>query len=63
MLLLKKHSSGFISLGIVIAIWSLSCLVNSIRLAANKIYGVDKKKKVSHGGTIYLLERLLLFFL
>lgn len=61
--LLKKHSSGFISLGIVIAIWSLSCLVNSIRLAANKIYGVDKKKKVSHGGTIYLLERLLLFSL
>ena len=60
--LLKKHSSGFISLGIVIAIWSLSCLVNSIRLAANKIYGVDKKEKGKSWWN-YLLARTFSFAL
>lgn len=60
--LLKKHSSGFISLGIVIAIWSLSCLVNSIRLAANKIYGVDKQEKGKSWWN-YLLARTFTFAL
>lgn len=60
--LLKKHSSGFISLGIVVAIWSLSCLVNSIRLAANKIYGVDKQEKGKSWWN-YLLARTFTFAL
>lgn len=60
--LLKKHSSGIISLGIVIAIWSLSCLVNSVRLAANKIYGVDKKEKGKSWWN-YLLARTFTFAL
>lgn len=43
--LLKKRSSGFISFGIILSIWSFSGLTNSIRLAMNKIYGVDQKEK------------------
>ncbi|QNQ80764.1 YihY/virulence factor BrkB family protein [Lactobacillus sp. PV034] len=43
--LLKQHSSGFISFGIIVSIWSFSGLTNSIRLAMNKIYGVDQKEK------------------
>lgn len=60
--LLKKHSSGYISLGIVVAIWSLSCLVNSIRLGANKIYGVDKQEKGKSWWN-YLLARTFTFAL
>ena len=43
--LLKKHSSGFISVGIILSIWSFSGLINSIRLAMNKIYGVYANEK------------------
>lgn len=45
--LLKKHSSGFISIGIILSIWSFSGLTNSIRMAMNKIYGVYHKEKQS----------------
>lgn len=43
--LLKTHSSGFISFGIILAIWSFSGLINSIRIAMNRIYGVHNKEK------------------
>lgn len=43
--LLKQHSSGFISFGIILAIWSFSSLINSVRMAMNRIYGVYNKEK------------------
>lgn len=43
--LLRKHSGGFISFGIIFAIWSFSGLINSIRLAMNRIYGVYNNEK------------------
>lgn len=38
--LLKHPSTGYISFGIVFAIWSFSCLVNAIRIGMNRLYGV-----------------------
>lgn len=38
--LLKSNSTGYISFGIVIAIWSFSNLVNAIRIGMNRLYGV-----------------------
>lgn len=38
--LLKNNSTGYISFGIVIAIWSFSNLVNAIRIGMNRLYGV-----------------------
>lgn len=38
--LLKTNSTGYISFGIVIAIWSFSNLVNAIRIGMNRLYGV-----------------------
>ena len=38
--LLKTTSTGYMSFGIVIAIWSFSSLVNAIRLGENRLYGV-----------------------
>ncbi|KRM04972.1 YihY/virulence factor BrkB family protein [Lactobacillus kitasatonis] len=38
--LLKTTSTGYMSFGIVIAIWSFSNLVNAIRLGENRLYGV-----------------------
>lgn len=38
--LLKKTSTGYISFGIVFAVWSFSCLVNAIRIGLNRLYGV-----------------------
>lgn len=43
--LLKQHSSGFISFGIILAVWSFSSLINSVRIAMNRIYGVYSKEK------------------
>lgn len=43
--LLKEPSGGFISFGILVAIWSFSRLINSIRISMNKIYGVRKIEK------------------
>ncbi|WEV43164.1 YihY/virulence factor BrkB family protein [Lactobacillus sp. ESL0684] len=38
--LLKSNSTGYISFGILVAIWSVSSLVNAIRIGMNRIYGV-----------------------
>lgn len=38
--LLKNNSTGYISFGIVIAVWSFSNLVNAIRIGMNRLYGV-----------------------
>lgn len=38
--LLKNNSTGYISFGIVLALWSVSSLVNAIRIGMNRIYGV-----------------------
>ena len=40
--LLKTTSTGYISFGIILAIWSFSNLVNAIRLGENRLYGVHK---------------------
>ncbi|TSO25969.1 YihY/virulence factor BrkB family protein [Lactobacillus sp. LL6] len=40
--LLKSNSTGYISFGIIFAIWSFSSLVNAIRIGMNRIYGVHK---------------------
>lgn len=40
--LLKSNSTGYISFGIIFAIWSFSSLVDSIRVGMNRIYGVHK---------------------
>lgn len=56
--LLKKHSSGYISIGIVLSIWSFSGLTNSIRMAMNKIYGVYAKEKQSAWWRVVLVRTL-----
>ncbi len=38
--LLKSNSTGYISFGILLALWSVSSLVNTIRIGMNRIYGV-----------------------
>lgn len=38
--LLKSKSTGYISFGILLALWSFSSLVNAIRIGMNKLYGV-----------------------
>ncbi|MBP2057593.1 membrane protein [Lactobacillus colini] len=43
--LLSKHSGGILSFGIIVAIWSFSGLINSIRIAMNKVYGVHLQEK------------------
>lgn len=40
--LLKSNSTGYISFGIIFAIWSFSSLVDAIRVGMNRIYGVHK---------------------
>ena len=40
--LLKTTSTGYMSFGIVLAIWSFSNLVNAIRLGENRLYGVHQ---------------------
>lgn len=40
--LLKSNSTGYISFGIVFAIWSFSSLVNAIRIGMNRIYEVHR---------------------
>lgn len=42
MSLLESHSTGYISFGIVLAIWSFSNLVNAIRIGMNKLYDVHR---------------------
>ena len=43
--LLSKHSGGILSFGIIVAIWSFSSLINSIRISMNKIYGIHWREK------------------
>lgn len=40
--LLETHSTGYISFGIIFAIWSFSNLVNAIRVGMNKLYDVHR---------------------
>lgn len=40
--LLKSSSTGYMSFGIVLAVWSFSSLVNAIRLGENRLYGVHQ---------------------
>lgn len=59
--LLSNPSGGFISFGILIAIWAFSRLINSLRISMNKIYGVwRQEKKMAWYNTI--LRRVLTFF-
>ncbi|WP_333635707.1 YihY/virulence factor BrkB family protein [Lactobacillus acetotolerans] len=48
--LLKSNSTGYISFGIVLALWSFSSLVNAIRIGMNRVYGVH---------TVELKQKLL----
>lgn len=43
--LLSKHSSSILSFGIIVAVWSVSSMINSIRISMNKIYGVHAQEK------------------
>lgn len=38
--LLKSQSTGYISFGVIVAVWSMSSMVNAIRVAMNRLYGV-----------------------
>ncbi|KRL91017.1 YihY/virulence factor BrkB family protein [Lactobacillus kalixensis] len=38
--LLKSKSAGYMSFGIILAVWSFSSLVNAIRIGMNRLYGV-----------------------
>lgn len=40
--LLKSNSTGYISFGVILAVWSFSSLVNAIRIGMNRLYGVHK---------------------
>ncbi|EEJ72423.1 YihY/virulence factor BrkB family protein [Lactobacillus ultunensis] len=40
--LLKTTSTGYMSFGIILAVWSFSNLVNAIRLGENRLYGVHQ---------------------
>ncbi|MBU3828957.1 MAG: YihY/virulence factor BrkB family protein [Candidatus Lactobacillus pullistercoris] len=40
--LLKSNSTGYISFGIILALWSFSNLVNAIRIGMNRLYGVHE---------------------
>lgn len=40
--LLKNNSTGYISFGIILALWSFSNLVNAIRIGMNRLYDVHK---------------------
>lgn len=40
--LLGQSSTGYLSFGAVIALWSFSCLVNAIRVGMNRIYSVHR---------------------
>ncbi|RVU71317.1 MULTISPECIES: YihY/virulence factor BrkB family protein [Lactobacillus] len=40
--LLKSQSTGYISFGIVFAVWSFSNLVNAIRIGMNRVYDVHR---------------------
>lgn len=40
--LLKSHSTGYISFGIILALWSFSNLVNAIRIGMNRLYAVHQ---------------------
>lgn len=40
--LLKTSSTGYMSFGIILALWSFSNLVNAIRLGENRLYGVHQ---------------------
>lgn len=59
--LLSNPSGGFISFGILIAIWAFSRLINSLRIAMNKIYGV-RKEEMQNSFFRNLGSRLLTFF-
>ncbi|BDR60195.1 hypothetical protein KIM322_04560 [Lactobacillus xylocopicola] len=68
--LLKRKSTGYISFGIVLAIWSVSSLVNAIRIGMNRIYGVRpielrQKWQVTvwtRSITIMLTNLMIIFF-
>ncbi|GHV97633.1 hypothetical protein lacNasYZ03_09520 [Lactobacillus nasalidis] len=38
--LLKSNSTGYISFGVIVALWSMSCMVNAVRIGMNRLYGV-----------------------
>lgn len=40
--LLKSNSTGYISFGIILALWSFSNLVNAVRIGMNRLYDVHK---------------------
>ncbi|KRL63838.1 YihY/virulence factor BrkB family protein [Lactobacillus psittaci] len=41
---LQKQSTGYISFGILIALWSFSSLTNAMRINMNRIYGVRQEE-------------------
>lgn len=43
--LLSKHSGSILSFGIIVAVWSVSSMINSIRISMNKIYGIHAQEK------------------
>lgn len=57
--LLKKHSNGYISFGLIIAAWSVSGLINAIRIGMNRIYGVHQSEIEMSFGYV-LVNRILI---
>ena len=42
--LLKSNSTSYISFGAIMALWSMSCMVNAVRIGMNRLYGVHNKE-------------------
>lgn len=56
--LLKSQSTGYISFGAIVALWSVSCMVNAIRIGMNRLYGVHRQE-LKLGLGHFVLNRIL----
>lgn len=67
---LQKQSTGYISFGILIALWSFSSLTNAMRISMNRIYGVRQQelrfsfgRKLLERGVVVLITGLMIILL
>ena len=56
--LLKTQSTGYISFGAIVALWSMSSMVNAIRVGMNRLYGVHLEE-LQLGFWHFIWNRLL----
>lgn len=66
--LLKQHSNGYISFGVILAAWSVSGLVNAVRIGMNRVYGVHDAEigqpfwyTLINRGLIILISSVMIF--